>query len=143
MFPEQRKRFPAKSEVSFLKLDVFREIVDSHRLGAKNQSGHHDVSRECELFFFIFVVNDIEDVRGGEVVNGTAFLQVHVDVIRKNSSKIMSCVFGQFLFRVVSLLSLEAEAGYPGSKTLTGDKAKLPSVADCGPSYLVYKNVLI
>ena len=37
------------------------------------------------------------------------------------------------------LLSVEAEAGYPGSKTLTGDKAKLPSVADCGPSYLVYK----
>lgn len=118
---------------------MLHKIVDSHRLGTKTQSGHHDVSRECELFFLIFVVNDIEDVRGREVVDGTAFLQVHVDVIRKNSSEIMSCVFGQFLFYVVSLLSLEAEAGYPGSKTLTGDKAKLPSVADCDPSYLIYK----
>jgi hypothetical protein len=113
LFPEQRKRFPAKSEVSFLKLDVFREIVDSHRLGAKNQSGHHDVSRKCELLLFFIVVNDIEDVRGGEVVDGTAFLQVDVDIVCKNSSEVMRRVFGQFLFHVVSPLSSKRKPGIP------------------------------
>lgn len=55
-----------------------------------------------------------------------------------------SCVVYSVIFFSVSFFPfLEAEARYPGSKILTDDKAKLPSVADYGPSYLVYNKSFI
>lgn len=52
----------------------------------------------------------------------------------------MSGVFGQSLFHAVSPPPfVEAEAGYLGPKAMTGNEARLQCVADCDPSYLVYK----
>ena len=81
---------------------MLHEIRDGHRLGAEIQSEHHYVLRESKLIFHILVVNDVEDIRGGEVIDGTAFFQIRVDVVGEYPSKVMSGVFGQFLFHVVS-----------------------------------------
>lgn len=54
---------------------MFHEIKDGHRLSAEIQSGHHYVLRESKSIFLALVVNDVEDVRGGEVIDGTTFSQ--------------------------------------------------------------------
>lgn len=51
----------------------------------------------------------------------------------------MSGVFGQSLFHAVPPFFAEAEAGYLGPKAMTANEARLQCVADCDPSYLVYK----
>lgn len=80
-------------------------------MSAKIQSGHHYVLRESKSIFLALVVNDVENVCGEEVIDGTTFFQIRVDVIGE----------------------------YP-RKAMTGNVARLQSVADCGPSYFVYKN---
>lgn len=79
-------------------------------MDAKIQSEHHYVLCESKSIFLALVVNDVEDVRGGEVIDGTTFFQIRVDVI------------AEYL-----------------RKAMTGNVARLQSVADCGPFYLVYK----
>lgn len=108
-------------------------------MDAKIQSEHHYVLCESKSIFLALVVNDVEDIRGGEVINGTTFFQIRVDVIGEYPRKVMSGVFGQFLFHVVSPPFRRSGSRYPGSKAMTGNEARLQCVADCGPFYLVYK----
>ncbi|HBM70975.1 MAG TPA: hypothetical protein DD377_06575 [Firmicutes bacterium] len=66
------------------------------------QSGHDDVFGECEFLLPVIIVYDVEDIRGGEVVDGSALFQIRVDVVRENPREVMCGVFGQFLLHVVS-----------------------------------------
>ena len=119
---------------------MLHKIRDGHRLGAEIQSGHHYVLRESKSIFHILVVNDVEDIRGGDVIDGTTFFQIRIDVVGKYTRKVMNGVFGQFLFHVVSPPFRRSGSRVSRFQGHDGQLRKLQSVADCGPSYLVYNN---
>lgn len=74
----------------------------SGRLGPEAHGHLNGVPRKGEIIFLFSTVKDAVDFCGEEVAKGTAHVQVVLYVLGEYPRKVMSGVFGQFLFHVVS-----------------------------------------
>ena len=131
--------FPKRKAI-FLKFDLASKETHSHAFGSESEDHLNDVFCESENVFFAFSIQHVIDICYGKIVNESSFVEVVLDVFSEYPRKVVCHKFVDCVCRPFSSFPSKRKPGFPVPRPSNGLLSNCPTVADCGRSYLVYKN---